>query len=89
LLVLGIKTASPADAFVLSGGLTTAGYATSLNGDRIEVTFGARDHERMIVDLLGAIEDCLTQHTIETVKLNLNGNRYIVRARREGGYAAS
>ena len=77
-----VEAARPGEAFGLWRALA-ASQSTTLSGTRIEIEIAGVEADRMIIQLLGQVEDFLTEQALDPVTLDLNGNIHLVRPRRE------
>jgi hypothetical protein len=58
-----------------------ASQSTSLSGSRVEIDIAGAEADRMISELLGQVEDFLTEEALDPVTVELNGNIHIIRPR--------
>jgi hypothetical protein len=77
-----VEAARPGEAFGLWRALA-ASQSKTLSGSRIEIDISGVEASRRITELLGQVEDFLTERALDPVTLELNGNIHIVRPRRE------
>jgi hypothetical protein len=77
-----VEAARPGEAFGLWRALA-ASQSKALSGSRIEIDIAGAEAEQMITQLLGQVEDFLTEQALDPVTLELNGNIHVVRPRRE------
>jgi hypothetical protein len=77
---LFVEAARPGEAFGLWRALA-ASQSTSLSGSRVEIDIAGAEADRMISELLGQVEDFLTEEALDPVTVELNGNIHIIRPR--------
>jgi hypothetical protein len=77
-----VEAARPGEAFGLWRALA-ASQSKTLSGSRIEIDIGGVEADTRIGELLGQVEDFLTERALDPVTLELNGNIHIVRPRGE------
>jgi hypothetical protein len=75
-----VEAARQGDAFGLWRALA-ASRSTTLSGTRIEIDIVGVEADRMMTQLLGEVEDFLTEQALDPVTLELNGNIHIIRPR--------
>jgi hypothetical protein len=78
-----VEAARPGEAFGLWRALA-ASQSKALSGSRIEIDIGGAEADRMIAQLLGQVEDFLTEQALDPVTLELNGDIHVVRPRSAG-----
>ena len=77
-----VEAARPGEAFGLWRALA-ASQSKTLSGSRIEIDINGVEADRRITELLGQVEDFLTERSLDPVTVDLNGNVHTIRPRRE------
>ena len=75
-----VEAARPGEAFGLWRALA-ASQSQALSGSKIEIDIAGPEAEPMITELLGQVEDFLTEQALDPVTFDLNGNTHVVRPR--------